>query len=140
MDIKPGMMTGTHSKEIAGVNGVTDPMSLTRLGAVKDPKVRAEALAGQLESVFFGMMVKSMRDTVPNGGLLGKGLGGSNYVEMLDQQFTQMGNQPRDPRFHEALVRQILQAPEAASSALSRMDGPPAAASPANPIQLNKKA
>lgn len=97
----------------AGVNSITDPLSVQKLARIEDAKQRAEAVATQFESIFMSMMIKSMRDTVPEGGLLGEGLGGKTYVEMLDQQMAQMGGLPRDPRFHEALVRQIIQDPKA---------------------------
>src|SRR5690242_3900583 len=100
--------SSTSGIEQLGARALANPSALRGIKTMSDPKARAEALAGQLESVFFGMMVKAMRATVPQGGLLGKGLGGNLYVEMLDQQLTQLGNMPRDPRFHEALVRQIL--------------------------------
>lgn len=127
----------TTSITPSGVNAVTDPNSLRRLAMMKDPNARAEALAGQLESAFFGMMIKAMRATVPEGGLLGKGLGGQNYVEMLDQQLSQMGGMPRDPRFHAALVRQILQKPEEVGQALSRMNQ--SETPPANPAEQIRK-
>ncbi|MEN6626585.1 MAG: rod-binding protein [Candidatus Sumerlaeia bacterium] len=97
----------------SGVNSITDPLSVQKLSQIGDAKERAEAVATQFESIFMGMMIKSMRDTVPDGGLLGEGLGGKTYVEMMDQQLAQMGGLPRDPRFHEALVRQIIQDPGA---------------------------
>jgi flagellar protein FlgJ len=97
-----------------GVNTITDPTSAKRLSKIGDTRERAEAVATQFESIFMGMMVKAMRATVPDGGILGDGLGGKTYVEMLDEQMAQMGGLPRDPRFHEALVRQIIQSPEAA--------------------------
>lgn len=96
-----------------GVNTIADPTSAQRLSNIGDPKQRAEAVATQFESIFMGMMVKAMRATVPDAGLLGDGLGGKTFVEMLDQQMAQMGGLPRDPRFHEALVRQISQSPDA---------------------------
>lgn len=102
-------------------SALSDPASLKRIATMSDPKARAEALAGQLEGVFFSMMVKSMRATVPEGGLLGKGLGGRNYVEMLDQQLSELSGMPRDSRFHEALVRQIMQNPEETSRNLAKM-------------------
>ena len=97
-----------------GVNIVADPTSAHRLGQIADPEARAEAVAGQFESLLMGMMVKAMRATVPEGGLLGKGLGGETYVEMFDQQLVQSGGLPLDPGLHAALVRQMREAPEAA--------------------------
>ncbi len=85
----------------------SDPGSVRRISQIGDTRERAEAVAGQFESLLMGMMMKAMRATVPEGGMMGEGLGGKTYVEMLDQQLVQMGGLPRDPRFHEALVRQI---------------------------------
>lgn len=101
------------------IAGSTDPQSLNRLANIPDQQARAEAIASQLESVFFGMMIKAMRATVPDGGIDGRGLGRSQYVQMLDQHFAELGAMPRDPRFHESLVRQILDDPAAASRMLS---------------------
>ena len=98
-----------------------DPASLRRSLQIDDQRARAEAVASQLEGVFMTMMVKAMRQTVPEDSLSGQSLGGKNYVEMLDQQYAQMGGIPRDPRFHEVLVKQIMKSPEAASNALGRM-------------------
>jgi Rod binding domain-containing protein len=119
MNIEP-----VNTSEQIATTAVVDPLGLSRVSSIKDPQARAEAVAGQLESVFFGMMIKAMRATVPDAGLLGKGLGGRNYVEMLDQQLAQMASLPRDPRFHEALVRQIMQSPEEAGQALAKMSRP----------------
>ena len=99
----------TPIPDLATVHPVTDPGSLHRLQSIEDPRSRAEAVADQIESVFMDMVVKAMRATVPEGGLLGKGMGGSMYVEMLDQELSRLGSGPRDPRFHDALVEQIMQ-------------------------------
>jgi Rod binding domain-containing protein len=129
-----------NSAASLGVNTLTDPMSAQRLTSIADPRQRAEALADQLESVFSSMMLKAMRDTVPQGGLLGRGLGGENYVQMLDQQMAQMGVLPRDPRFHEALVNQILQSPGEAAQALNNMKETPGEGQPATPANRLRSA
>jgi Rod binding domain-containing protein len=100
-----------NTVEHLGVNVLTDPLSAHRLTRIEDPAARAEAVATQLGSLFMGMMVKAMRATVPEGGLLGQGMGGEIYQEMLDEQLASTGGLPHDPSFHEALVRQILQGP-----------------------------
>jgi Rod binding domain-containing protein len=112
------------SSQTQGINGVVDVGSLTKLRTIPNAKARAEAVAGQLESVFWGMMIKSMRDTVPKDELVDDGLGGSNYVEMLDQQLAQMQGLPRDPRFHETLVKQIMEHPNGVDAALDKLDQP----------------
>jgi Rod binding domain-containing protein len=121
-----------------GIDGLTDPQSLRRLERIGDKNVQAEAVARQLETVFYGMMIKAMRATVPDGGIDGKGLGRREYMQMLDQQYSQLAGLPRDPRFHEALVRQIAADPAAAHHALESMQQsaasrPAAAQGPAIP-------
>jgi hypothetical protein len=90
------------------IDALNDPQSLKRLENIEDARLRADAVAHQLETVFFGMVIKAMRATVPDGGIDGRGLGRSQYVQMLDEQYAALGGMPRDPRFHEALVREIL--------------------------------
>lgn len=113
-----GSLVNSINPQQVGVNTITDPTSAQRLSNISDPRQRAEAVATQFESIFMGMMVKAMRATVPEAGLLGDGLGGKTFVEMLDQQMAQMGGLPRDPRFHEALVRQISQDPKGSADLL----------------------
>lgn len=132
MAIDPIQKTASSSQPINTI----DPASIQRSLQMHDPKARAEAVANQLESVFMGMVLKAMRDTVPEDGLAGKSLGGKNYVEMLDQHYSQLQNIPKDPRFHEALVRQITQTPETANSAMQRLNE---GASKAQSATLNGK-
>ena len=124
MELKP-IQTGSES----GVNALTDPASISKIRTIKDPQQQADAVASQMERAFFSMMVKAMRQTVPEGGLLGKGLGGDMYVEMLDQQLVEMASTPRDPRFHEALVREIMNKPQGAQQAMNRLGEATASAS-----------
>lgn len=92
-------------------DGMVDLNAFQRLQNIPDAQQRAEAVAEQLEKNFYSMMMKAMRATVPDSGLLEGGLGDDNYVEMLDQHLVELGNLPRDPRFHESLVKQIMQNP-----------------------------
>jgi len=62
------------------IDASVDFRQLHKINQIADARQRAEATAEQMESVFMDMMVKAMRKTVPEGGLLGKGLGGENYV------------------------------------------------------------
>jgi Rod binding domain-containing protein len=99
-----------------------DPTAIRRELQTGDKRTRAEAVANQLEGVFMEMMVKAMRATVQEDGLFGKSLGGGNYVEMLDQQYAKLAGIPRDPRFHEVLVNQIMKQPEETNRAMERMN------------------
>ena len=118
MAIDPIANANTHYKS---GGAPIDPASVHRSLNIDNKRARAEAVASQLEKVFMEMMVKSMRATVKEDGLFGKSMGGSNYIEMLDQQYAQLEGIPKDPRFHEVLVRQILRTPEETSQALQRM-------------------
>lgn len=86
-----------------------------------DKRAQAEKVASQLEGVFMEMMMKAMRSTVQEDGLFGKSMGGSNYIEMLDQHYAQLQGIPRDPRFHEVLVSQIMKTPDATNEAMQKM-------------------
>jgi flagellar protein FlgJ len=74
-----------------------------------EDKLRAEKVAEQFESIFLDMVMKSMRATVPEGSLMGEGLGGKIYLEMLDQQFVKSSRTLVDPEIHEALVRELME-------------------------------
>ena len=103
------------------LNEVVDFRQLNKINEIADVRQKAEATAGQMESIFMDMMVKAMRKTVPEGGLLGKGRGGENYVDMLDQQMAGMSDLMTHSDFHESLVRQIMDGPQAASQAMTNM-------------------
>jgi Rod binding domain-containing protein len=104
------------------VGALTNPAELARLKSIADPRERAEGLARQLESLFFSMVLKAMRNTVPKSGLWGEGLGNDIYVAMLDEQYAALANMPRDRRLHETLVRQIVQAPQRTEDAIAKLD------------------
>jgi flagellar protein FlgJ len=128
----------TPIPDLATVRPVTDPGSLRRLQSIEDPRSRAEAVADQIESVFMDMVMKAMRATVPEGGLLGKGLGGSMYVEMLDQELSRLGAAPRDPRFHDALVRQMMQSSVDPAAAATESFNDPMNPAPINPEESSQ--
>lgn len=117
MDLKG---TALDVQKLAGL-AMTDPGAVRQVGQITDPRARAEAVASQLEQVFMQMMVKAMRATVPEGGVMGRGLGGEMYVEMLDQHFT-AGGGAFDPRFHQALVRQIMNGPDGSTDAAKALE------------------
>jgi Rod binding domain-containing protein len=107
--------------QFQGVNTLTDMTQLNRINQIEDPKAKAEAAATQFENIFMGMVVKAMRDTVPEGGLFGKGLGGEHYVQMLDDLYVQNGAMPKDTGMHQALVNQIMRSPDCVNQAMSKL-------------------
>ncbi|MFI0473481.1 flagellar assembly peptidoglycan hydrolase FlgJ [Halomonas sp. HMF6819] len=54
-----------------------------------DPEAGAQGAAQQFEALFVQMMMKSMRDATPTGGLLNSSAG-DTYQQMLDQQWSQV--------------------------------------------------
>ena len=64
-----------------------DASALSRLKQVSksDPHEAAKEVATQFEAMFIQMMLKSMRDAIPKGGLFGSN-DLETYTEMADQQ------------------------------------------------------
>lgn len=58
----------------------------------EDPAAIREA-ARQFESVFIHQVFKTMRATVPEGGLLDAGFGGQVFTDMLDQQYAELASE-----------------------------------------------
>lgn len=57
----------------------------------EDPAAIREA-ARQFESVFMHQVFKTMRATVPQGGLLDTGFGGQVFTDMLDQEYAELAS------------------------------------------------
>lgn len=57
----------------------------------EDPSAIREA-ARQFESVFLHQVFKTMRATVPEGGLLDTGFGGQVFTDMLDQEYAELAS------------------------------------------------
>lgn len=72
------------------------------------PREQAEMVASQFEGIFLGYMLKAMRSTVPDGGLLGDSGPHQMFTEMLDQEYVKEASKQWSFGFHDALVRQIL--------------------------------
>ena len=68
--------------------GILDPASNRVPGGPKSdsPEAIKEA-ARQFESVFLHQVFKTMRQTVPQDGMLQSGFGGKVFTDMLDQQY-----------------------------------------------------
>jgi len=86
----------------------TDVRSLDALkgSAARDPKAAARAAANQFEGLFMQMVMKSMRDASPKGGMF-EGAGTDLYQGMLDSQLTQsMTGRPGG--LGEQIARQLM--------------------------------
>jgi flagellar protein FlgJ len=117
MDIKP-----THTANDLGSRALTDIGQLNSLKTIGDKRQQAEQVATQFESVFMEMMMKAMRETVPEDGLFSGGQAESTYRSMLDQQLVQMKGSSFDPRFHQRLVESIMDQSATREEAIARTD------------------
>jgi flagellar protein FlgJ len=122
------MMTTVDQASLAAL----DPGSLRTLEAraKTDPQGALKDAAKQFEALFMQMMLKAMRDTVPEGGLT-QSNEGRMYQELLDQQWAQQ-LAARGMGLADLLTAQLsgqlaAQAPEAVSSASSAQAMPVAA-------------
>lgn len=92
-----------------------------RRAAGESPEEAALPVAQQFEALFLQMMLKSMRDAVPDGGLFSDG-GQKMYREMLDSQLSVNLSEQGGIGLAPVIARQISQQTPAAAP------GAPAAA------------
>ncbi|RQV06051.1 flagellar assembly peptidoglycan hydrolase FlgJ [Burkholderia cenocepacia] len=77
-----------------------------RAQAKQSPQAGAKAVAGQFDAMFTQMMLKSMRDASPDGGLFDS-YTSKMYTSMLDQQLAQQMS-TRGIGVADALMKQLL--------------------------------
>ncbi|WP_322082967.1 flagellar assembly peptidoglycan hydrolase FlgJ [Burkholderia sp. BCC1972] len=77
-----------------------------RAQAKQSPQAGAKAVAGQFDAMFTQMMLKSMRDASPDGGLLDSHTS-KMYTSMLDQQLAQQMSK-HGIGVADALMKQLL--------------------------------
>jgi flagellar protein FlgJ len=68
---------------------------------------RLRELCREFEAVFIHTMLKGMRDTVPSGGLLEKGLDGEMMEEMRDLEISKAISRQNQIGIADALYRQL---------------------------------
>lgn len=64
-------------------------------------------VAREFEAIFIAMMMKSMRKTVFDGGLLKKNMGEKIYTDMLDQEYSKIISNNASFGLAEQIVKQI---------------------------------
>lgn len=77
-----------------------------RAQAAASPREGAKAVAGQFDAMFTQMMLKSMRDATPSGGLFDSS-SSKTYTSMLDQQLSQQMSK-RGIGVADALMKQLM--------------------------------
>ncbi|WP_372865503.1 rod-binding protein [Spongiibacter sp.] len=94
-------------------------LAALRVDAQQDSQQAIEPVAKQFEALFLQMMLKSMRDAVPEGGLFDS-RGGELYQEMHDKQLAVTLSEQGGIGLADAIAKQLATAPAgAASSGLS---------------------
>ena len=93
-----------------------------RAQAGKDPKAALRAAAQQFETVFMGMVLKSMRDTVPKDGLMSGGSEEQMFQGMLDQQFAQGMAEGKGAGLADLIVQQLSRNLNVEQSADAKID------------------
>ena len=74
--------------------------------ANKDDKRLMEACR-EFEAIFLGELLKSMRKTIPQGGLLTKSFGQDVFQSMLDTEYARIMAQSRSTGLAEILYQQL---------------------------------
>ena len=64
------------------------------------------------EALFMSQMMKSMRQTIPQTGFLGKGLGNDIYQGLMDQELSQKLSQSKGLGLGKVIYRQMLKREE----------------------------
>ncbi len=94
-------------------------LAALRVDAQQDSQQAIEPVAKQFEALFLQMMLKSMCDAVPEGGLFDS-RGGELYQEMHDKQLAVTLSEQGGIGLADAIAKQLATAPAgAASSGLS---------------------
>ena len=71
-----------------------------------ESKTDLQKVAQSFEAMLFGIMIKSMKETVHQSALFGKGLGEDLYVDMLYTEYATKGAGRFNTGIAEALYRQ----------------------------------
>ena len=85
-----------------------------------EQEARIRGVAQQMEGVFVEQLFKAMRETVPEGGMLGGGSGEEMFTSMMDQHVAQIAPARWDRGIAAAVYRQLRN--------MSIQNGSPAAA------------
>ena len=68
---------------------------------------KLKSLANDFESVLVGQMISTMRESVPDGGLVENGFGEKIYQSVLDQEFAKMMSGREGDDLSQALFEQL---------------------------------
>ena len=89
----------------AGLAAVSIPQALRSAAVSQEDKIRVAAK--EFESMLVRQMIKSMRDTVPEGGLLSKNSGEEMFQDFMDQELALNLSGKMGLGLSESLLRQL---------------------------------
>lgn len=90
---------------VNGVGPVPDAMPLDGTGPSKNERLRTATR--EFEAVFIQEMLKAMRETVPEGGLLDGGRSEEMFTALLDQHVADTAAERAEGSLADALYRQF---------------------------------
>jgi len=96
-----------------GTANITTPAAAPKSGAVLDAKgkARLQKAVKDFEAIFMGMMMKSMRSTVPKDGESGESFGGDVMESLFDQEVAKRMAGRSNLGLAEMLYRSITKEP-----------------------------
>jgi len=87
---------------------MTAPIQPKGLAAPKpDERARLMKAAKSMEAVFMGQLLKAMRETVPDEGVIPKSEGEQMFTGMLDDEFAKSASRQSSHGLGEAMFRQL---------------------------------
>ncbi len=89
----------------------TDSVKLNRNGdtkSVEAEKARLKNVAEGFEAIFIRQLLRTMRSTIPNGGMFGEGTVGEIYGDMMDEAFADIISKRSIFGLAETLYRQLV--------------------------------
>lgn len=81
--------------------------AITEKSVARDNPEALRKTCQEFEAIFVQAMLKNMRATVPDGGLLDKGLDADIFQEMMDQEIAKQIAQRQSFGIAEALYQQL---------------------------------
>ena len=107
------------------VQSLDRPTPVSQPGEKKVDREKLKKACADFEALLVSRMLKLMRQSIPQNGLLGNGPGKEIYQSLMDQELAKNMSQRGGVGLGEVLYRQVLQREEKARAAAR--EGPPEA-------------
>ena len=102
------LMRGVQSELATATPG--DPFAEKAGPGPRDDKAAIKSLSNEFESLFLGIVLKAMRDTVPKDSLIQGGNAEDIYKSMLDTEYTKQMAAQRHTGIADNIERFLLEA------------------------------